>query len=118
MSMRHFLKVAMLVSTMSCALPAAADPVNRNNQTDLTAARIVLASLHRDLAMPVLRNLSPRVSSPDFVEAPKAEPVPLLQVAGRCGSSNQYCNSPGFTYCCGNSTDGFYCAADVNGCTK
>lgn len=38
------------------------------------------------------------------------------QFAGRCGSSNYYCDSPGFTYCCGNSTDGFYCAADVNGC--
>lgn len=39
-----------------------------------------------------------------------------IQYAGRCGSSNYYCDSPGFTYCCGNSTDGFYCAADVNGC--
>lgn len=40
----------------------------------------------------------------------------LLQFAGRCGSSNYYCDKPGATYCCGNSTDGFYCAADVNGC--
>ncbi|MCK7612631.1 hypothetical protein [Roseibium sediminicola] len=116
MSMRHFLKAAMLVSAMSCALPAAADPADRNNQTDLTAARIVLASLHRDLTVPVLPNLSPWVSSREFVEEPKAEPAPLLQFAGRCGSSDYYCDSPGYTYCCGNSTDGFYCAADVNGC--
>ncbi len=39
-----------------------------------------------------------------------------MQFAGRCGSSNYYCDTPGSTYCCGNSTDGFYCAADVNGC--
>ncbi len=38
------------------------------------------------------------------------------QFAGRCGSSNYYCDTPGSTYCCGNSADGFYCAADVNGC--
>ncbi len=46
-------------------------------------------------------------------------PVPgTIKVTDRCGSSNYYCTSPGFLYCCGNSTDGFYCAADVNGCTK
>lgn len=44
---------------------------------------------------------------------PAAAPV---LVAGRCGSSDYYCNETGATYCCGNSTDGYYCAADVNGC--
>lgn len=43
-------------------------------------------------------------------------PSKYRQFAGRCGSSNYYCDTPGQTYCCGNSTDGFYCAADVNGC--
>ena len=46
-------------------------------------------------------------------------PVPgTIKVAGRCGSSKYYCSSPGFLYCCGNSSSGFYCAADVNGCTR
>jgi hypothetical protein len=44
--------------------------------------------------------------------------VHALAQAGGCGSSKYRCNSPGFTCCCGNSADGFSCAAVVNGCTK
>jgi len=118
MSMRHFLKIVVCVSAVSSAVPAAADPVDPAGRADLSAVRIVLASLHKDLEVPRLPNLSPRISSPEFVQ--ETEPVgdPLIQLAGRCGSSNKYCNSPGFTYCCGNSSDGYYCAANVNGCTK
>ncbi len=38
-----------------------------------------------------------------------------IRIVGRCGSSDYFCDPP-TSYCCGNSTDGFYCAADVNGC--
>ena len=38
-----------------------------------------------------------------------------ILVAGKCGSSGYTCTDP-FGYCCGNAADGFYCAADVNGC--
>lgn len=118
MSVRHFLKTIVCVAAVCCALPAVADPVDPAGQPDLSAARVVLASLHKDLDVPRLPNLSPRISSPEFVQEREPDTDPLIQFAGRCGSSNKYCNSPGFTYCCGNSTDGFYCAADVNGCTK
>jgi len=118
MNTRTLLKITILVTAVGLAFPSAADPVPPSGQTDLTAASIVLAGLHRDLAVPALPNLSPRISCPEIVQTPQTENDPLIQIAGRCGSSNKYCNSPGFTYCCGNSTDGFYCAADVNGCTK
>ena len=81
-------------------------------------AAIVLASLDAEAALPA-GPITGRRIVPDFdgtVDATiKVRPI---IVAGRCGSSQYRCDSPGFTYCCGNSTDGFYCAADVNGCTK
>jgi hypothetical protein len=53
------------------------------------------------------------------VTLPRRESAPerRIQVAGRCGSSNFYCNSPGATYCCG-TPGNYYCAKDVNGCTR
>lgn len=118
MNTRTLLKTTILVTAVGLAVPAAADPLTPAERTGLTAAGIVLAGLHRDLAVPALPNQSPRISSPEIGQAPEADNDQLIQIAGRCGSSNKYCNSPGFTYCCGNSTDGFYCAANVNGCTK
>ncbi|WP_269580692.1 hypothetical protein [Roseibium sp. Sym1] len=118
MTIRALTKTITFLAALGCALPAAADPFGAANQPDLTAAKIVLASLQRDLEVPALPNMSPRISGQDIVQGDKTDAAPLIQLAGRCGSSNKYCNSPGFTYCCGNSTDGFYCAADVNGCTK
>ena len=44
-------------------------------------------------------------------------PARRIQVAGRCGSSNTHCNSPGATYCCG-TPGNYYCAKNVNGCTR
>ncbi len=52
--------------------------------------------------------------APVIVDRPTGQP-PIL-IAGRCGSSDYYCDEKGATYCCGNSTDGFYCAKDVNSC--
>ena len=50
-------------------------------------------------------------------KSPAGAAVPgSIRLAGACGSSGYSCTAPGFLYCCGNSTDGFYCAADVNGC--
>lgn len=81
-------------------------------------AAIVLASLDAEAALPAAP-ITARQIVPDFGGAGDIaiEAAPIV-VAGRCGSSQYSCTSPGFTYCCGNSTDGFYCAADVNGCTK
>ncbi|WP_422377622.1 hypothetical protein [Roseibium sp.] len=111
------LKLSALVLALGLSSPTQADPASFRDTPDLSAARIVLASLHRDLEVPALPNMSSRIVSPDFARQPDAaNPAPLLQIAGRCGSSDYYCDSPGYTYCCGNSTDGFYCAADVNGC--
>jgi len=118
MNALDLLKMAAIAGAVSWACPAAADPLLSNGQPDLGVARIVLASLNRDLEVPVLPNMSQRLSAPDLGLDTRDDPAPLMQVAGRCGSSNKYCNSPGFTYCCGNSTDGYYCAANVNGCTK
>jgi hypothetical protein len=118
MNARSLLKTAVLLTAVGFAAPAVGDPLVTEGQTDLTAAKIVLASLQRDLEVPALPNMSPRISGPDIVQGDKTDATPPIQLAGRCGSSNKYCDSPGFTYCCGNSTDGFYCAADVNGCTK
>jgi hypothetical protein len=112
------LKFSSVVIAFGFVAPASADPFNLNSDVNMTAFEIIRANLHTDLEVPVLPNMSPRVSTPEFVLDNGRAPAPLLQVAGRCGSSNYYCNESGFTYCCGNSSDGFYCAADVNGCTK
>ncbi len=112
------LRTALFVTGLALAATAAADPLNLSYQPDLTAARVLSAGLHRGLAVPAVPNQSPRISGPDLVLDPPAAPVPLTQVAGRCGSSNYYCDTPPNTYCCGNSSNGFYCAPNVNGCTK
>ncbi|MHA7777094.1 hypothetical protein [Roseibium sp. M-1] len=116
MTLRTFLKTTLVAALAGLATPALADPLNLTDQPDLTAARMVLASLDRELVPPVLLNMSPRISGPDVSLGSRTDKGPLIQIAGRCGSSDYYCDSPGFTYCCGNATDGFYCAADVNGC--
>lgn len=46
--------------------------------------------------------------------APEAKPI---LVAGRCGSSNKYCSEP-TPYCCGTGPANYYCAVNVNGCTR
>lgn len=50
--------------------------------------------------------------------APGQTPLstPRVRVAARCGSSAYYCNNP-TPYCCG-TPGNYYCAKDVNGCTK
>lgn len=116
MKTRTFLKTICIASVLGLALPALADPVERGPLPDLTAAKIVLASLHRELKVPDMPNMSPRLYGAKQILGKTPEQTPFMQIAGRCGSSDYYCDSPGFTYCCGNSTDGFYCAADVNGC--
>ncbi|GAB4536223.1 MAG: hypothetical protein Tsb0019_37630 [Roseibium sp.] len=112
------LKTAAIAAAVSRACPVAADPPGSDGQPDLSAARIVLASLNRDLDVPALPNMSRRVSSAAFLKGPAADQAPLIRIAGRRGSSQYDCDSPGFTYCCGNSTDGYYCAADMSGCTR
>ncbi|WP_157738904.1 hypothetical protein [Labrenzia sp. VG12] len=117
MNTQVMLKLSALVLAFGLSSPTLADPTSYTKTPDLSAARIMLASLHRDLEVHALPNMSPQIASPDFAWQPGAATrAPLLQIAGRCGSSDYYCDSPGYTYCCGNSTDGFYCAADVNGC--
>ena len=79
-------------------------------------AGLVLASLDRPATTVRAPYSAPLAGViPATPVTPDAAP---MQVAGRCGSSQYRCDSPGFLYCCGNSTDGFYCAADVNGCTR
>ena len=69
---------------------------------------IILASLSPAEPAESSRNMSVRDDSGQSEE---------IQIAGQCGSSNEYCEEPS-PYCCGNSTDGFYCAKDVNGCNR
>jgi hypothetical protein len=79
---------------------------------------VLLAGLGAGEAVsPVPFNLGRIVPVFDGTTGPATGTEPIV-VAGRCGSSQYRCDSPGFTYCCGNSTDGFYCAPDVNGCTR
>ncbi|CTQ56108.1 hypothetical protein LP7551_04665 [Roseibium album] len=118
MNARISLNITSVVIAFGFIAPASADPFNARTGANMTAVEIIQANLHTDLEVPVLPNMSPRISTPEFVLDNGPDPAPLIQVAGRCGSSNYYCNESGFTYCCGNSSDGFYCAADVNGCTK
>ena len=118
MRLRPIVKITLIAGLFYAAGPASADPLDLTHQPDLTAAKVVLASLDRELAVPPMPNMSPRLSGTVDLPGSSTDKGPLIQVAGRCGSSEYYCDSPGFLYCCGNSTDGFYCAADVNGCTK
>ncbi|WP_417712402.1 hypothetical protein [Roseibium aggregatum] len=118
MRLRPIVKITLMAGLFYAAGPASADPLDLTHQLDLTAAKVVLASLDRELAVPPMPNMSPRLSGAVDLPGSSTDKGPLIQVAGRCGSSEYYCDSPGFLYCCGNSTDGFYCAADVNGCTK
>lgn len=118
MRLRPIVKITLMAGLFYAAGPASADPLDLTHQPDLTAAKVVLASLDRELAVPPMPNMSPRLSGAVDLPGSSTDKGPLIQVAGRCGSSEYYCDSPGFLYCCGNSTDGFYCAADVNGCTK
>ncbi|WP_417769402.1 hypothetical protein [Stappia sp.] len=100
---------------------ARADPVGEGCVPVVSAVStgdIVLASLGAGEAV-TAGPITGRRIVPDFDGTADATiKVRPIVVAGRCGSSQSRCDSPGFTYCCGNSTDGFYCAADVNGCTK
>ena len=108
--------VARAGSLETCPAPAVAA-----SEASPGAASIVLASLAAGDAAPSASAapITTRRIVPVFGDAAGTaiEAAPIV-VAGRCGSSQYSCTSPGFTYCCGNSTDGFYCAADVNGCTK
>jgi hypothetical protein len=118
MRLRTIVKITLMTGLFCAAGSASADPLDLTHQPDLTAAKVVLASLDRELEVPPLPNMSPRLSGAVDLPGSSSDKGPWMQVAGRCGSSEYYCDSPGFLYCCGNSTDGFYCAADVNGCTK
>lgn len=118
MKTRTILKTLLFLAAAGTVSSAVADPAGFSGQPDLTAARVVLASLHKTLDVPSLPNLSPRISGPEVLLDTQTDKAPLQQLAGRCGSSEYYCNEPGFTYCCGNSANGFYCAANVNGCTR
>ncbi|MHA1523667.1 MAG: hypothetical protein ACTSY1_04585 [Alphaproteobacteria bacterium] len=98
--------VAGPFSQLICSVTAEKSPVNMS-----------LASWSVDEANLAYSNRVQKPWKSDLFSpgAPSALPD-LIRVAGKCGSSGYSCTSPGFLYCCGNSTDGFYCAADVNGC--
>ena len=49
---------------------------------------------------------------------PKEPAAKRIQFAAQCGSSKVYCDKPGATYCCGTGPSNYYCAKDVNGCTR
>lgn len=106
--------VAFFISAWSPGIRAdpAAGPICQSADAP---SLLVLASLEQGEG----RKPSAEMSvSPGFLFGKPASVTPPQMLAGRCGSSNYYCESPGFTYCCGNSEDGFYCAADVNGCNR
>ena len=104
------------LAAVAIALPAAltADPLTSNNEELPT---VTLASLSSGASERGDANMTtiPDGTLNELLGIPSKEPSGI-RIAGRCGSSNYYCDSPGFTYCCGNATDGFYCAKDVNGC--
>jgi len=96
-----FLALPALVFEDACAEP-------RGPFTPVSVAAVGLQS----------SDATVRPAAPFTVPPQRADlPVRRMQVAGRCGSSNTYCNSPGFTYCCG-TPGNYYCAKDVNGCTR
>lgn len=118
--MTNRIYMTILTAGLSFGLLTAAfaDPVEVKPEMPRITAKVLLASLNRDLPVPAVPNRSPRLPGSVLGQDQKPSEEPLMQIAGRCGSSDYYCDSPGFTYCCGNSTDGYYCAANVNGCTK
>lgn len=100
--------------TLAClALPAAttADPLGKPSGADLLNLASLTAPERPNANMTVIPD-----GTINRLLGLEGKQTKDIRFAGRCGSSNYYCTSPGFTYCCGNSTDGFYCAADVNGC--
>lgn len=114
--------LAVLVAAFGLSAIGFADPVTgffEKNAMPKFESFPQLASLDMRKTQRQPLNMSPRVKGPFNLQfgIQSAEPEKIL-LAARCGSSNYYCNETGATYCCGNSTDGFYCAKDVNGCTK
>ncbi|MEX3008665.1 hypothetical protein [Hoeflea sp. TYP-13] len=112
--------VALLLFAIGFTVNAAAGDYMgcyRNDIASKSDKAIELASLGSERSKPL--QMSPRIygALPAELGMQATEPGGVL-VAGRCGSSNYYCNEAGFTYCCGTSSAGYYCAADVNGCTR
>lgn len=105
--------VLLAVALLGNSAMLAADPVSDFSKTGL----LKLASLNPDpeVSKPPPMTIIPEGALERMLGLP-AKALKRQQFAGRCGSSNYYCDTPGSTYCCGNSADGFYCAADVNGC--
>ncbi|HUZ34306.1 MAG TPA: hypothetical protein VMV19_19720 [Xanthobacteraceae bacterium] len=88
---RHTAAPAHIVSPIAAAFAAPAVPPR-----DDSIARL-LASLES--------KAPPRVS----------HRVDGVQLAGRCGATQYYCNNP-TPYCCWSQSQGYYCATDVNHC--
>ncbi len=63
-----------------------------------------------------LQALTGRSSAAPPANYTRAGPKPSLRMAARCGSSKYYCNHP-TPYCCG-VPGNYYCARNVNGCTR
>ena len=97
------------------AVPAAAEPFNTNSNV-ATEPPTVLAALPP--APPVERNRGAESTAIDRLLRRETAPLSApIRLAGRCGSSNVYCSNA-TPYCCGTGPANYYCAKDVNGCTR
>lgn len=124
MSTSTMFSILALTAFLSMILPTHADQYRNANELHLQNTFVMtpfieLAALPRipDTGLP--DNLSPWFEVPeDIFPFSQKQTTIDIQIAGQCGSSIYYCNNTGASYCCGSSSDGFYCAKDVNGCTR
>jgi hypothetical protein len=115
--MRRLLAIAAFLFLLaSITSPAAAEPLSSEQYVAPPPSPIVLASLTTD--DPVTRGHAGVAGKFDYriIRQPAPMSTPIL-LAGRCGSSNFRCDPP-TPYCCGTGPSNYYCAKDVNGCTR
>jgi hypothetical protein len=118
--MRYYIVAAAAAFILALSATASAEGLTQCSSWSVKSKQVSelqVASLQKDGGVDGSALMSPRQDgkfAPTIVD--RLDEQPSIQLAGRCGSSNYYCDETGATYCCGNSTDGFYCAKDVNGC--
>ncbi|MGI9382765.1 MAG: hypothetical protein ACR2PO_06390 [Methyloligellaceae bacterium] len=119
--MRYIVYAMIMAAVLFTAMPAATAGPNVSAACPVALApsggAVVLARLTFDAPNRLGKSMSVwRGQSVRRLPTLKPDAPDLIRIAGRCGSSKYYCNPP-TPYCCGTSGN-YYCAVNVNGCTR